>query len=70
MKTLYDKIKGMAEAKGMPIYMVEKEAGLGNGVIAGWKTASPKVWGVAAVAKVLNVTLDDLVEDTYAVPKA
>ena len=70
METLYDRIKDLAEAKGMPIYLVEKEAGLGNGVIAGWKTSVPRVTSVLAVAKVLEVTASDLLEDADAVPKA
>ena len=64
MKTLYDRIKDLADAKGMPIYLVEKEAGLGNGVIAAWKTAAPRVTRVLAVAQVFDVTASDLLMET------
>ena len=62
-KMLYKRVKELADANGIPIYKLEKEAGLGNGVIAGWKECSPRVDNLKRVADVLHVTINELMKE-------
>lgn len=59
---IYERIKAICKEKGLSIRQVEKSAELGNGVIRGWKTSSPTVDNVKAVAKVLKVKVNKLIE--------
>lgn len=60
---IYERIKAIATEKGLPIYQLEKAAGIGNGVIAGWKESAPRVDTLKRVAEVLGVTIDELVKE-------
>lgn len=60
---IYDRIKKLCEAQGITIMECEKRAGLGNGVISGWKTSSPRLDKIKAVAAVLNTTVNDLIAE-------
>lgn len=65
---IYDNVKAKCRKKGLSVSFVEKEAGLSTGAISKWNTCSPTVENLAAVAKVLECTVDDLLhEDTGAV---
>mgnify|MGYP004687920053 CR=1 FL=1 len=57
---LYDKIKQLCNEKGTNIMRVEKEAGLSNATIRKWNESCPSAENLNAVAKVLNVTVDSL----------
>lgn len=57
---LYDKIKELCDENGLSISCVEKKAGLSNASIRKWNDSSPSAKSVNAVAKVLNVTVDSL----------
>lgn len=57
---IYDTIKKLCEKKGVSVSSVEKKAGLSNGAISKWNNSSPTVEKLNAVAKVLNVTVDSL----------
>lgn len=57
---IYDKIKILCDKKKISIAALEKAAGLGNGTIGGWKTSSPTVEKLQAVAKVLGVEVSKL----------
>lgn len=59
---IYENVKALCEKKNLSISALEKKANLGNGVIRGWKTSSPTVANLQAVAKVLNVKVDKLLE--------
>lgn len=59
---IYDKIKALCKAEGISVAQVEKEAGLSNGVIGRWNNSSPTVDNLQAVAKVLKVKVDKLLE--------
>ena len=59
---IYDKIKILCEKKKISICALEKAAGLGNGTIGGWKTKSPTLDKLQAVAKVLGVKVSKLLE--------
>lgn len=60
---LYDKIKEICNTRGISVRSIEKEAGLSNGTISKWNDASPTVEKLQAVAKVLNVKIEKLLEE-------
>ena len=57
---IFRNIEKRCKEKAISISALEKEAGLGNGAIGKWKSASPTVENLQAVAKVLECTVDDL----------
>lgn len=59
---LFDNVKELSEKKGMSIGELERAAGLSNGAIYKWRVSSPKLDSVVAVAKVLKVKVDKLLE--------
>ncbi len=61
---LYKKVKALCVERGISIRECEKRAGLGNATIAGWKKEDiePQYKTVSAVAKVLGVPLEVLME--------
>ena len=63
---LYDKIKQLCNEKGTNIMRVEKEAGLSNATIRKWNESCPSAENLNAVAKVLNVTVDSLLNQKGA----
>lgn len=63
-KLIYDKIKELCKARGSSVAQVERNAGLSNGAISKWNDVSPTVANLQAVAKVLNCSIDDLLDDT------
>ena len=64
---IYENVKKIAEEKGISISALEKKAGLGNGVISGWKTSSPTVANLKAVSVILGTTVDKLLEENASV---
>jgi len=63
---IYEKIKQIADEKGVTIYRIEKDCKLANGIIAKWgKTAqqSPKVENLIKVANYLDTPLDVLLKE-------
>ena len=59
---VYDNIKAICDKKGIAISKLEKDAGLGNGTIRKWQTASPTVDNLKAAAKVLGVDVKKLID--------
>lgn len=60
---IYDNIVEITKKRNMTLRKVEKEAGLANGAISKWKTGSPQVDNLMAVAKVLKVSLNTLTKE-------
>ena len=60
---LYDKIKSLADERGLTIRQVERAAELGNGTIGGWRTAAPTLENLRKVAVVLQVPVSVLIEE-------
>ena len=60
---IYNVVKRLCDEQGISIAECEKRAGLGNGVISGWKKGNPRLDKIRAVAGVLNTTVDALLED-------
>lgn len=59
---LLDNIRKRCYDKGLSISALERGAGLGNGVIRKWNSASPTLRTVIAVADYLGVTVNDLLK--------
>ena len=59
----FDKVKSLAAEKGMSYNELEREAGLIRNSVYKWASSTPSVDKVAAVAKVLGVTIDDLMKE-------
>lgn len=61
---LYDKIKEVAKTKSLSIYRIERDLGFSNGSLRKWNNSTPSAASLKKVANYLNVTLDDLLEET------
>ena len=53
----------ICEKKGLSITQVEKDAGLANGAISKWKTCNPTAKNLKAVADVLKVKMEKLLQE-------
>ena len=60
---MYEKVKAIAEKKGLSISAVEKMAGLANGTIGKWRESSGgvRIESVKAVAAALEVPIEDII---------
>ena len=67
---IYTNILAICEARGIPIRKLERESGLGNGVVRRWDNGSADVWLVKAVADYLGVTVDELLREPEGTEKA
>ena len=59
---IYERIKKICTEKGLSIRKLEEQAGLGNGVISGWKESSPRVDSLQSAANVLGVPIEYLIK--------
>ena len=59
---IYDNVKRLAVERGYSIHRLEKDAGIGNGSVAKWRDGA-NIKSLVAVAKVLEVTVDDLIKE-------
>ena len=62
MGNIFDNISKLCEQQYISIYRLEKQAGIGNGVIARWKTSSPTVENLMSVADALGVDITELLK--------
>lgn len=62
-KGLYGNVLRLCYEKNMTIQQLEKEAGLSNSSIGKWKKSSPNIYSLMAVAKVLNVKMEKLLQE-------
>lgn len=53
----------LCKERGISLARLERELGLGNGVISRWGTSSPTVANIKAVADYFGVTVDDLLQN-------
>jgi transcriptional regulator with XRE-family HTH domain len=61
---IYENVKRLAKEKGFKsIRSLEMKAGLGNGVIRGWKSSSPTIDSLKAVADALGASVDELIKE-------
>ncbi len=59
---LYTKIKAIAKEKKIPVCKIEKDCGLIQGSIGHWDEVKPSYDKVLAVAKYLDITVEELSE--------
>ena len=62
MIPVYRNIKTVAKERGIPLYIVERKAGLSNGSMCKWDSVSPTVNNLKKVADVLCVYVDLLLK--------
>ncbi len=60
---ILDKIKTAAKQKGLPLYEVEKRAGLAAGCISRWNEVSPRLENVKKVADVVGIDMNTLTQE-------
>jgi repressor LexA len=60
---LFDKICDKCREIGISVAKLEKDAGLGNATIRGWKKSAPTVDNLKRVAAILGCTVDELLEE-------
>ncbi len=58
---LYETVKKLCKEKGIPIYELEKRAGVGNGTIRFWKNSSPRLDTLERVADALGIKVTTLI---------
>ena len=63
--TFKAKIRDLCQKKGLTVYKIEKDLGLGNGTISHWDKSDPKVQTLQKVCDYLNVTMDEVLKDVY-----
>ncbi|MFT3982274.1 MAG: helix-turn-helix transcriptional regulator [Lachnospiraceae bacterium] len=59
---IFKNVETLARKNNIPIYELEKRAGIANGTVGRWKSSSPNIRSLQAVAKVLGVKVDELLE--------
>lgn len=60
---MHDKIKKLAQEKGISIPNLEKELGMGNGTISKWAVCTPRADLLKKVADYFGVAMEYLLED-------
>lgn len=63
MPIIVKKIKFLCSKKKITLAQLERETGIGNGVIARWNTCSPKVDNLLKVAEYFKVSLNYFVKN-------
>lgn len=61
---IYERVKTIADMRGMSLAALEREAKVGNGTIGKWKDSEPGARNLFKVAKVLGVDINILLEGT------
>lgn len=59
--TIYDMVKQAADAEGMSIAELEREAEVANGTVSKWKTGKPRVETLVKIADVLKTDITTLI---------
>lgn len=60
--TIYENVKALCDKKNISIMELEKKAGVGNGVVGGWRTATPNMKTLQKVADALGVSVSRLMK--------
>lgn len=59
---MVEKIRSLCQKRGISLWSLERELGIGNGIIARWETSSPRLESVKKVADYFGVAVDDLLK--------
>lgn len=62
--TVFDNIKKISAQRGFTIKSVATKAGIGENSIYRWKKIAPSTASLSKVATVLNVSINDLLDDS------
>lgn len=62
MARIFDNIRTIARVKNIPIYELEKKAGISTGSTYKWNSVSPTVRNLEKVATVLGCTIEELLD--------
>lgn len=60
---LFDNILNLCNERGISIAKLEKDTGLGNATIRGWRYSQPRIDNVQTVADYFGKTVDELLFD-------
>ncbi len=60
---VYENVLELAAKKGMSLSEIERKSGLAKGTISKWKTASPNLDSLKAVADALDVSVNRLIRE-------
>ena len=60
---IYTNVQNLCREKGISVAQLERELGLGNATIRGWKNSSPTVERLKAVADYFGITVDALISE-------
>ena len=60
---IYDRVLQYCKTNNIPLYIFERECGLGNATIKGWKNSNPRIGSLQKVAKRMGVSIEKLLED-------
>lgn len=63
---LFENVERICKARGISIARLERETGLGNATVRGWKNSTPSVANLKRVADYLGVDMDELLSDPPA----
>lgn len=61
----FERIKQLADNEGLSLTEVSKRAGLGSRTIYNWNKKSPSINNLISVAKVLNTSIDEILEINF-----
>ena len=64
---LYNKVVEFCKKEGIPVYVFEKECGLGNGTIRGWENGNPRLDSLQKVAERMGVPVSELLGYSWQV---
>lgn len=59
---MYKVIKEICDKKGISISQLERDAGLGNGTISGWKDGDARLTNLDKVAETLGMKTETLIK--------
>lgn len=65
---LVENIRALCATRHISIAALERQVGLGNGVITRWDESSPRLESLLAVAKYFGVTVDSLLTNPGTKP--
>ena len=60
---IYSNIRNLCAERGISICSLERETGIGNGVIAKWQAKNPRIDLLKRVADYFGCTVDDLLKE-------
>ena len=58
-----NKLAALCKERRITFCKLERECGIGNGIIGRWKASAPSITNLKKVADYLGVTVDELLKD-------